>query len=196
VRRLWHHGPIGGSRNQTRVLRRLLALCLPAALLLAACGDLPDAKERPEPAHRVTSAEVVRQAPAGTPERAFLEWYRALQLGDDDAVAAAYKPSLKIVGAGVGLIRALAPKFLASLGPPRIVGVTHTPKSRYTPKGASVYAILPNEMRQPNGRIDVFRRPRAFHFVRVGGEWKLNDFKFMQNIAVSGARGDSTGAGV
>ncbi len=112
--------------------------------------------------------------PADSPERSFLEWYRAIQGPNNPVAAEHYVDSLHITPRDAARSRYVANSMLSTLGPPHILDVLRKGDT------ATVHAMLPRERFAPNGRDDVYRRPFAFHLRHVDGGWKLTDNLFMK----------------
>jgi hypothetical protein len=145
------------------------ALAALGASSLVACGELPDKVERAQVgATPVTRAQIASRRP-GSPERAFLAWYRGVQTGDVEAMARTYAPRLRLTPAKLRFLRNAALGEIRYLGSPRIIEVERHGRE------AVVYTMIPRETRYPNGRREVYRRPRAFRLERTGGAWGLSD---------------------
>jgi hypothetical protein len=156
-------------------MRRAIAVV--AALAVAAttgCGAFGDdpVTERVQQPGLLTKRQVERH-PEGTPQRAFFEWWRAVQY-DNAALAAGYYAHSAGVTVdkldrqlGIGL------DVMGLSARPRLVEVDESGDT------AIVLTLLERVVENPNGRADRVRRPRGFNLVREDGEWKLADNRFL-----------------
>lgn len=145
---------------------------------MAGCGDLdPGEAER---AQKVTE-EVVAKWPAGSPERAFLTWYRAALAGSGEVAAPLYDPALGVTAQQIAVWRFAGSSLLNPLGRPRILETVSNGRE------ARIYTLLPRESHAPNGRTDVYRVPQAFTLTKVRGEWLLANATFLR-AAAAGSR--------
>jgi hypothetical protein len=142
--------------------------CLVLVLVTAAgCGELGDGGGTKGP--RTIGRAQVEAHPAGSPERAFIEWWRDVLAADAVAAAARYDPALRITPGDVRRQRFTAAGWFSQMGPPRIVEVLREGDE------ATIHVLLQRESFAPNGRRDVGVAPRAVHLRRIDGEWKLSD---------------------
>jgi hypothetical protein len=119
--------------------------------------------------------------PAGSPQRALVEWLSLMQQGRIEPALDYYARSVDIPEDQLRFIWAAAQDYWAQLGPPRIVTVERD-GSR-----ATVYAVLTRSTEAPNGRLDVFRRPFAFRLREERGGWRLADDLFLFTTGPKGA---------
>jgi hypothetical protein len=143
-------------------------MLLIAVLGITGCGELGttwkgDRLVRP---HAVSSVEVQRY-PAGSPERAFLLWFSALQRMDAASYARWFAPSLAVDAAAVRRFwRAQPARIDAS---PQVTDVVRRGRT------ATVYVRLTTRYAAPNGRTIVFRGIDGVSFVLGRGGWRLAD---------------------
>ena len=156
-------------------MKLLLWVALGGAIVLAGCGSLGTGEERDrvEQPLLVSTADVERY-PQGSPERTFLEWWRALQFGSGSQAVRYYASDVDVsqrelqraADVGVELIGLRArPKVLDVLG---------------DDGRATVYVLFTRAQLNPNGRADKVRTPRAFDLVREDGSWKLADNRYIE----------------
>ena len=155
-------------------MRRLPAIsaCI-AVLLWTGCGGFGDDEvtERVQRSATLSKAQVERH-PEGSPERAFFEWWRALQY-DNARVAARYYA--RSVGVSATEARPHPPEGRTGARArrrPRLV------EADVQGDRAVVLTRLEVEEENANGRVDVRQQARAFNLAREGGEWVLaeNDY--------------------
>ena len=157
-------------------MRRLVcgALLLVAGVTQVACGDLGAGEET----DRVDQLQLVRKQdiaryPVGSPERTFLEWWRALQFRSGAGAAPHYAASLDLTP------RELQRQLDGDVGVlgldarPRVVDVIRADDR------ATLLALFTAAARNPNGRADKTRQPRSFQMVRESGGWKLADNRYV-----------------
>jgi hypothetical protein len=156
-------------------MRRAIAVV--AALAVAAtagCGAFGDdpVTERVQQPGLLTKRQVERH-PEGTPQRAFFDWWRAVQY-DNAAVAVRYYARSAGVTVdtldrqlGIGL------EVMGLTARPHLVEVDESGDT------AVVLTLLERVVENPNGRADRVRKPRGFNLVREDGEWKLADNRFL-----------------
>jgi hypothetical protein len=166
-----------------RVAWRPLAgsVAVAAALVASGCGELGEDWRglRLEPPHRVGPADVAR-LPAGSPERAFAEWYAAVQRRDAVAAVARFAGSAKITEPALAA-------YWKRLPPPRSASMRITDVERRG-RAATVFVMLTTRYVAPNGRAVEFRAPRAATLVRSDGAWRLPGSWFLLSL---GALDDS-----
>jgi hypothetical protein len=145
------------------------------AVLATGCGELgADWRGlRLEPPRR-TSPEDVARLPAGSPQRAFLTWYAAVQRRDAATAASVFDRSAGITAQTLGAYwRALPPPRSAAA---RIVDVDR--RSRR----ATVFVELRTRYVAPNGRAVEFRVPGAATLVRSERTWRLPQSWFLRSL--------------
>jgi hypothetical protein len=155
-------------------MRLATGLCGLAALA-AGCGEL-DAEykgQRPVRPVPLSEGQAARYAPGG-PERAVLDWFRALQRNDAPAAASSYAPVLRLSARTVRRQRASASRFFDHFALRRVLDV-----SRHG-SWATVFAELNMRWQAPNGRAVEIRMPQAFTVVRTRRGWKLADPSFLR----------------
>lgn len=130
--------------------------------------------ERVQEPMLVSRQAVERQAP-GSPARALLEWWRTMQFDDAPAAAGLYSERVEIDPKRLADELELAGAAFDAR--PGIVEVQEEGRR------ATVLALLERRTRNPNGRVDVLRRARAFHLVREDGAWKLADNRYLERAA-------------
>ena len=113
------------------------------------------------------SAAAVERQPAGSPGRAFLEWWRAMQFDDVRAGARHYAAASAVTREQLDRQLQLATGAFGAR--PRVVDVDEAGER------ATVLVLLETRARNPNGRVDVLRVPRSFELVREEGDWRLAD---------------------
>jgi hypothetical protein len=150
----------------------IVLIALGACLPPAGCSFGGD-----EPAERVEqptllSAARVERLPAGSPERALFEWWRAMQF--DDAAAGAHFYAAGAAVTGEQLDRQLGVARAAFRARPGLVDV-----SRQSER-ATVAVLLEQRAVAPNGRVDIKRTPRAFDLIREKGRWRLADNAYLE----------------
>ena len=118
------------------------------------------------------SAAAVERQPAGSPGRAFLEWWRVLQFNDARAGARRYAAAAAVTPER--LDRQLEAASGAFSARPQVVEVNESGGR------ATVLVLLENRTRNPNGRVDVLRVPRSFELVREEGDWMLADNTYLE----------------
>jgi hypothetical protein len=162
-------------------VRCAAALCAAGAVLLSGCGDLPDEPAVEGPGRHISARQVAAQPP-GSPQRAVLQWLLHLQRSDTSAALRDYASSVSLNRSEMLFMRAATRTQFRYLGPPKVLDVERRGSE------ATVYTMLQSETKAPNGRLDVSRRPRAFHVKLEDGRWKLSDnlwLAFMAKSSVS-----------
>ncbi len=102
---------------------------------------------------------------------------RHLQRSQLSAALGDYTASARVTTPKLLIMRVAAKTQFKYLGPPRILDVDRRGNE------ATVYTMLESETRAPNGRLDVSRRPHAFHLKKEDGRWKLSDNLWLAVIA-------------
>jgi hypothetical protein len=154
-------------------MRRVLA-CVATAAVLGGCGSLGTGEETDRVEQlQLLRAEDIAHYPQGSPARAFLEWWRALQFGSGVNAARHYDTALKLTPAHVQRQLDAGPDILALRARPRVVDVLRQGDR------ASVYVLFTEAVGNPNGRADKVQTPRSFELVRQGGAWKLADNRYL-----------------
>jgi hypothetical protein len=140
-------------------------------------------QRRPASIHLVSQQEIDRY-PADSPQRALLTWWRASQFVD-------YQGFVE------GLATRLRRKFPATAKTKRalvaLAGFTTKSKVgflgvRKRSTRAIVYTKIVYEAASPDGTVVTQPFPRAFRFVRQGGEWRLQNDDFVQELLPSPLR--------
>jgi hypothetical protein len=155
--------------------RSVLIATAVAALVCAGCGGFGGGQvnsRTTEPAV-LTKAQVERQ-PAGSPQRAVFEWWRAMQFKNPVEAAGYFSASLHIKPPRVYKYIQAAESNLASR--PLFVD------EQTTGDHAIVRLMLERVTKNPNGRVDRERKAQAFNMVREDGEWKLADNLYIEGI--------------
>jgi hypothetical protein len=139
-----------------------------ATPLVAGCGQLGDdwSGLRPERPPELTARDAAPYPP-GSPERAFTQWFSAIQRRDAEAFARQSAPSANLPLANLRRLWAADPPQVNAS--PQITDVIRRGGT------ATVYLRLVTRWRAPNGRTVVFRRIDAVSFVRDGGAWRVPD---------------------
>jgi hypothetical protein len=150
-------------------LPALLALGL--CLLPAGCSFGGDEVAQKVQGPALLSAASIGRLPAGSPERALFEWWRAMQF---DNVAAATPQYARRAGVTDARLDAqLSNAGRAFDARPRLVEVDRRGER------ATVSVLLELRTSNPNGRVDITRSARAFELVREGGRWRLADNRYL-----------------
>jgi hypothetical protein len=154
--------------------RAAAAAALLAVMALGGCGAFGDdpVTERVQQ-NALLSKHHVERYPAGSPARAFLEWWRAIQYQNAPVAVRYYKRSLGITVRKMDRQLGYGPGALGLTARPLIVEVDENGDS------ATVLTQLESIVDNPNGRADKVRRARGFNLVREDGEWKLADNLFL-----------------
>lgn len=140
----------------------------------AGCGDLGG---RWEGSQRVAAdrlnARHLEQYARGSPERAVLEWYAALQRRDVAAASRFY--SSRTPGTTPSELR-----LTLTAAAPAAARTALGPLSSESERGggATVATDVRIRWEAPNGRAQEVRRPQAFSLVREGGRWRFVDTYF------------------
>jgi len=167
-------------------LRTTALAVLALGLAVSGCGDLPTPDKGKDPLRpyriavhprTVTPSEIAGQ-PAGSPQRALLEWFGAIQQGRARQAADLYDPALGIRAPAIRRQRRLARNFF------RYVGIDRLLDTRREGDRATVFAFLSRAWRAPNRRVNQYDQAQAFDLIRVGGRWLLADDYFLQLTAV------------
>jgi hypothetical protein len=156
-------------------LRRAPAvIAVLVASALAGCGAFGDdpVTERVQQNALVSKRQVERY-PEGSPGRAFLEWWRAIQDQNAPVAAQYYRRSLGITVKKLDRELSYGPGALGLTARPIVVEVDEQGDT------ATVLTLLESVVENPNGRSDKVRRARGFNLVREDGEWKLADNLFL-----------------
>jgi hypothetical protein len=171
------------SRCPRRAHRRVIGRTLPfiaCAAVVAGCGAL-GGDFRPDVVPIVVSRADVAARPKGSPERAFLTWFRALQRRDARGASRVYLPSLGVTAHEFAVQREQAAYALDRLAPPRIGKRTITgpvARLRIRFRGGGL---------MPNGQTRLYDADFAtFEFRRVRGAWKLSTNTFLTILARTG----------
>lgn len=120
------------------------------------------------------SKKQVERQPAGSPQRAFFTWWRALQYKNAVEATGYFSASLHMTPGRVYRYIQAAESNLASR--PRLVDVETTGDK------AIVRLLMERITKNPNGRTDRERKAQAFNLVREDGSWKLADNLYLEGI--------------
>jgi hypothetical protein len=152
------------------------------ALVLAStgCGGGGEAApaSSPGPSEQLLSRKDVGKYKGGTPERALLVWWRAIQYGDFSAYLSGFTKDVRIaLRASARAKRDL--NYLSGalrVARPKIVGV------EAGAGGVTVYTNI--SYRQPVGSstYTTSTQPRAFSMVFQRGAWRLTDDSFVRSF--------------
>jgi hypothetical protein len=157
--------------------RSQIALGL-VALAVTGCGGFggdDDVTERVVAPVLLTKAQVDRH-PEGSPDRAFFEWWRALQFDNPLVAAHYYSRKLHISVAKLDKQLELGTSALGLDKRPRLV------ESDEDGDRATVLVMLESAEKNPNGRIDRRRAPRGFNLVRENGRWVMGENLYLGRI--------------
>jgi hypothetical protein len=156
------------------VRRAPAAIALLVASALVGCGAFGDdpVTERVQQSGLVQKHQVERY-PVGSPARAFLEWWQAIQYQNAPVAARYYARSLGITVRKMDRQLSYGSGALGLTARPLIVEVQEQGDD------AIVLTQLETVVENPNGRSDKVRRARGFNLVREDGEWKLADNLFL-----------------
>jgi hypothetical protein len=157
--------------------RVVLLLALAALPALAGCGSgSAQPVSLPGATQQLLSQTDVNAQPPGSPERAFLAWWRDVQYANLAQFKLELVPALRDSFAPRGKMPDAINYFSGALrsARPKIRDVSRTGTT------AVVYAII--SYRQPVGtsRYVTTTVPRAFTFTKIGGRWLLADDSFAQ----------------
>jgi hypothetical protein len=157
-----------------------IAATLGTAVVVAGCGSLGPGEEteRVDEPQFLTGRDIARQA-EGSPARTVLEWWRALQF-DNPVVAYRYyagqvkrRLSQRELGHQIGF----GPGLLNLQARPKVSDVEQEGDE------ATVFLLMTQVKRNPNGRTDETLTARSFNLVREDGEWKLADNRYLARYA-------------
>jgi hypothetical protein len=149
------------------------------ALAAAGCGDIGDPHRDGGP-QLVSGADIARY-PVHSPPRQLLEWWRAMQFQAAALARRYYARGSRPTELHLATQLSFGPDALGLQLKPHIAGTQRVGWS------TTVFVVLTSEVRNPNGRVDRQRVPRAFTFVLENGTWKLADNHYV-NRAVERAR--------
>jgi len=144
---------------------------------LAGCGSLatPPKGLDPERPYRIPqntapiSLREIADSPPGSPQRALLRWFRALQVGDLQTAQSLFAPDARPSIAGLRLSRRAAEPLFREASFDRVLDV-----DRDGPY-ATAFALLVRDLRAPNGQDDRYTLPQGFPLRRVAGHWLIAD---------------------
>jgi len=147
------------------------------ASVTAGCGEL-GGDTRPAERTPPVTAQLLDQYRPGTPARAFLEWFRALQLGKTRELARYYVPSLGLTWDTLEVQRRAGAYAIDPLAPPLIKSVTTDGRD------ARVDVRFRTGRIWPNGRVD-YRTTRevSFDLRREDGRWLMADNGFVELVS-------------
>jgi hypothetical protein len=127
----------------------------------------------------VVTRKALARLPRGGPARAFMGWFRAIQLKDAAAAVGYYRSSLRLTSEGVARQIRAAENVLKSFVPPRI--------ARVVEKGsrATVYVLFRKRTVVADGSIEVTEPDRAAPFLlrREQDGWKLASNRFLEILS-------------
>ena len=157
-----------------RAAALIAALSLAAAL--SACGDL-SGHYRPSqvvPPQRVDE-RVLSRYPAGSPQRAVLGWYSALQRGDLAGLRRYYSSRAAFTDP-------TALRFQMVQARPffRRVGLGPLSVDMVRPGSSTVVTDLRVRWEAQNGRAQELRSPQSFTLFRERGRWRFADTYFLR----------------
>jgi hypothetical protein len=164
---------VGTRSRHGAAIVTLVALACAAA----GCGEL-GGDTRPEQKTPLVTARQLDQYRPGTPARAFLEWFQALQVGKTRELARHYVPSLGLTWTTLEVQRRAGAYAIDPLAPPLIKGV------KTDGRNARVDVRFRTGRIWPNGRVD-YRTTRevSFDLRREGGRWLLVDNGFLELVS-------------
>jgi ketosteroid isomerase-like protein len=155
----------------------VLALLVTVGAASSGCGDLGGDTKPPRRTPIITDRDLDRYPP-DSPTRAFLEWFRAMQLRDAAGMARHYLPSLHLTPAELARQRGAAAYALDPQALPLIVEVKEEGDR------AGITALFRYGRVWPNGRVDLtVKQVVPFRLRRQGGRWLLADNSFVQLVA-------------
>jgi hypothetical protein len=148
------------------------------ACAVTGCGQLGAGYKgiRPTPRSPLTE-QAIERYPVGTPQRAVLEWFRALQQSDAEKASAFYSTGTRINPKLIRFERTAASRYFAQAQAPRIIGVSSARTS------ATVFTAVAFHWSAPDGRGYVYLRPQAFELQRSRGIWQLTDNSFLESAS-------------
>ncbi len=139
----------------------MLGLC---AAVLAGCGD-NKGQTRYLNHPRVISQNQVDSLPAGSPERAAIEWGRAVVFADAVGAARLYDPALHVRASALPARLKTVESAVSAFRSVRVADVT-----RLSPRRAKVVADVTGSTGNPGEEGHILL---TFPMKRVNGEWKL-----------------------
>jgi len=159
---------------------RSSALVVVVALAIATgCGEdepqTPTSAGTQIPANLLTQQDI-RQFPAGTPQRATIEWFQAAQFGDVQSLTRMTTPSA-LRGLSENHLRAVLRLVGPPLARPKIERVTRAGRS------ASVRLLLLSYRR--NSRKVAIAQPTSLPLVRADGRWRVDDVSLLTAAAAA-----------
>ncbi len=144
-------------------MRRAAGLLL-CAVVLSGCGDeASETRYLNDP--RVISTSQVESLPAGSPERAVIEWGRAVLFADAVTAARLYDPALHVTATKLPERLETVQSAVSAFRSVRVADVTRT-----SPRRASVVADVTGSTGDPDEEGHILL---TFPMKRVDGEWKL-----------------------
>jgi hypothetical protein len=146
-----------------------------AALACAGCGGFGGGQvnSRTTQPAVLTKQQVDRQ-PAGSPQRAVFEWWRALQFKNPVEAAGYFSASLHLKPPRVYKYIQAAESNLANR--------PHLVDAQTSGDHAIVRLMLERVSKNANGRVDRERKAQAFNLVREDGSWKLAENLYLEGI--------------
>jgi hypothetical protein len=163
---------------------KLIAGLLGLTLLLGGCSGLGSDDEVPETVKgpALLSKADVEAQPAGSPQRALYEWWRALQFEEAPEAAKYYAGDVRMTPAKLDVILSLGAPTLGLNARPRLV------ETDVNGDAATVRVLLETAEQQPNGRVDKTQTARAFDLVHEAAGWKMADNRYLGRPAARVAR--------
>jgi hypothetical protein len=144
-------------------MRRAAAAIVLCCAVLAGCGD-NTGQTRYLNHPRVISGSQVNSLPAGSPERAAIEWGRAVIYADPITAARLYDPALHVRAAALPSRLDTVQSAVSAFRSVRVADVTHPSPRRATVVADVTGSTGPGQ----EGHILL-----SFPMKRVNGEWKL-----------------------
>jgi hypothetical protein len=160
-------------------MRRRSLITTSLALLACAgsvgCGGFggDDVTQRVTEPALVSKKQVERQ-PAGSPQRALLMWWRALQYKNAVEAVGYFSASLHMTPRRVSRYIQAADSSLVNR--PLLVDEDTVGDK------AIVRVLMERITKNPNGRLDRERKAQGFNLVREGGSWKLADNLYLGGL--------------
>jgi len=146
-------------------MRRPAAAIVLCAAVFAGCGGDDDSTQTRYLNHpRVIRQAQVDSLPAGSPQRAMIEWGRAVLFADAIGAARLYDPALDVEASELPARLASVQSAVSAFRSVRVADVT-----RSSPRRATVVADVTGS----TGDDEVGHILLTFPMKRVDGEWKL-----------------------
>jgi hypothetical protein len=140
-----------------------------------------ESTDEPTPAEKQAIPKVGRRQlsryPADSPERAFLEWFGALQRSRSATAVRYYAPGLELTERELARLRRQAAYAFDGFGPPRILGVSRRGDVASVRVGLRNYISATEFKESP---------ATTFRLRRAGGQWLLADNGLLEILATRG----------